>query len=338
MIRNKMGIGILFLVILVGMALIPAVSAQKEDNYSVTAEEAFKHANMRMMTLIATESYSEKWEGASIDPEPLELYDINGQKLYYEFSVYNESTLISRIDIGANNTLGSALRLIKINPKPYNVVEVMEKSIETARTKYPTGKIVSTNMVVYDYPSVGAMTIVKDQTTGVEHRIFVDAYTLEEVQDKPATETELGVRSMYEQVSKNKIDENLKDWQKSEQFTKKLEQEVNNTGIDTSAPITEENIKKLSNKLNTSSKVVSSPCNSTVMPTTTEYIGVEETNLSVSKEITAVELNNSKNDNSESDYGSSSDGNESSKNNSIPGFGLLGSLACLCGGWKFRKK
>jgi hypothetical protein len=268
--RIKITISILLLAMLVGMALIPAASAQEEDNYSVTAEEAFKHANTRMIALITTENDSEKWEGASIDPKPLELYDINGQKLYYEFSVYKENTLISRIDIGANKTLGSALRLIEINPKPYNMAEVMEKSIETAKKEYPTEEIVSTNMVVYDYPSVGAMTIVRDKATGVEHRIFVDAYTLEEVQDKPATENEPGVWSMYEHVSKDKIDENLKDWQKSEQFTKTLEQEVNNIGIDIGASITEENIKKLSNKINASSKVISSPYNSTVMQTTTD--------------------------------------------------------------------
>ncbi|HOW14038.1 hypothetical protein [Methanosarcina sp.] len=210
--RNKITISILLLVMLVGMVLIPAVNAEEEDKYSVTSEEAFKHANTRMMVLIATENDSEKWEGASIDPEPSELYDINGQKLYYEFSVYKENTLISRIDIGANKTLGSALRLIEINPEPYNMAETMEKSIEIAKTKYPTGEIVSTNMVVYDYPSVGAMTLVKDKTTGVEHRIFIDTYTLEEIQDKPATESELGVWSMYEHVSKDEINENIKDW------------------------------------------------------------------------------------------------------------------------------
>lgn len=327
----------LFLAMLVGMLLIPAVSAQQENNYSVSAEEAFRHANIRMITLVAAENDAEKWGGASIDPTPLELYDINGQKLYYEFSVYNENTLISRIYIGANKTLGGALRLIEINPKPYNVAEVMEKSIEIAKKKYPAGKIVSTNLVVYDYPSEGAMTIVKDKTTGVEHRIFVDAHTLEEVQDKPATYTEHGVWSMYEKISKDKIDENVKDWQKSEQFTKKLEQEVNNIGIDISAPITEANIKKLSHKLNTSSKVISSPYNSTVMPTTTEDTEVEETNFSLSEEKNAVELNNS-NNNSESDDGSSSNENKSSEINSTPGFGLSGSLICLYGGWKLRKK
>ncbi|WP_440946861.1 hypothetical protein ACSAZL_00775 [Methanosarcina sp. T3] len=45
MIKNKITISILLLAMLVGMALTPAVSAQEEKNYSVTAEEAFKHAN-----------------------------------------------------------------------------------------------------------------------------------------------------------------------------------------------------------------------------------------------------------------------------------------------------
>ncbi|KKG14222.1 hypothetical protein EO98_09640 [Methanosarcina sp. 2.H.T.1A.6] len=69
---------------------------------------------------------------------------------------------------------------------------------------------------------------------------------------------------------------------------------------------------------------------------------IEETNLSSSEDKSAVELNNSNNNtdtnNSESDNGSSSGENESSKNNATPGFGLLGSLACLYGGWKLRKK
>ena len=69
----------------------------------------------------------------------------------------------------------------------------------------------------------------------------------------------------------------------------------------------------------------------------TEDIGVKETNLP-SEEINTVELNNSKKNDSESDNGSSSNENESSKNNSTPGFGLLGSLTCLYGGWKLRKK
>jgi hypothetical protein len=76
--------------LLVGMVLIPAAGAQKEDNYSVTTEKAFEHANAQMLHFIATNTDGfENWTEASIDSKPLELYDINGQKLYYQFSVYN---------------------------------------------------------------------------------------------------------------------------------------------------------------------------------------------------------------------------------------------------------
>ena len=64
----------------------------------------------------------------------------------------------------------------------------------------------------------------------------------------------------------------------------------------------------------------------------------EAETLPVSEEKNSVELNNSKKNNSESDNDSSSDGNESNKNNSIPGFGLLGSLSCLSGGCRLKKR
>jgi len=64
---------------------------------------------------------------------------------------------------------------------------------------------------------------------------------------------------------------------------------------------------------------------------------VKETNSSAKYENT-IELNNSNNNNSESENGSSLIEKESSKSNSVPSFGLLGSLICLYGGWKLRKK
>ena len=66
-------------------------------------------------------------------------------------------------------------------------------------------------------------------------------------------------------------------------------------------------------------------------------------NNSISGDKNIIEFNNSNNNDSKSLYKNSSNlisssENESSKNNSTPGLGLLGGLACLCGGWKFGKK
>lgn len=246
MIFNKSGTGILILAMLVGMALVPAVNGQIENNYSVSVDKAFEHANARMISFIASDPDFEEWKGASIDPKPLELYDINGKKLFYQFSVYKNNEMVGRIKVCADKTLGQSVQSLESNPKPFNATETMKKSIEIAKNEYPDGKIKSTIMTVYSYPSIGAMTIVKDRTTGEEYRIFVDAYTLEEVQDKPATETELGVWSMYDQILKNGKDNNLKKWQESDQFTKFIEQEATDREINISVPIIEEKMTKLS--------------------------------------------------------------------------------------------
>ncbi|KKH91946.1 hypothetical protein EO95_02670, partial [Methanosarcina sp. 1.H.T.1A.1] len=246
--RNKIGVSILVLAtLLVGMVLIPAVSAQEEKDYFVTAEEAFKHANANMISFIAADAPGfENWTGAFIDPNPLEFYDINSKKLFYQFSVYKENILIGRIDVCADKTLGASVNNIEFDPEPFKAAEAMERSIEITKSEYPDGKIKSTNMVVYSYPKIGAMTVVKDKTTGDEYRIFVDGYTLEGVEDKPATETEPGVWSMYDHLLKNGKDNNLKEWEKSDQLTNSIEQAATNKGVNINASVTEENMSKLS--------------------------------------------------------------------------------------------
>jgi hypothetical protein len=254
------------------MALIPAVSAQEEKDYSVTAEEAFKHANAHMISFIATNTSGfENWTGASIDSKPLELYDPTGQKLYYQFSVLKNKTLIGIIDIAADKRLGQTVQLVLFEPKPFDATTAMNKSREIAKNEYPEGEIKSTQMVVYDYPIVGAMTIVKDKTTGVEHRIFVDAYTLEKVEDKPATETEPGIWSIYEQRLKNGIDNNLRHWQKSDELAKSIEQAAVNKGVSINAAVTEENIKKLSADITKSRTDVEVDLGATVYAQITSY-------------------------------------------------------------------
>ncbi|AKB45267.1 hypothetical protein [Methanosarcina vacuolata] len=239
MIRNKIGTRVLLLaVFLAAVALVPAVNAQNENDYSVTEEVAFEHANAQIIDFIANDAEFEEWKGAAIDPKPLELYDPNGQKLYHQFSVYKNNSLIGRVDVGANKTLGQSIQVIEQTPVLYNITEAVNKSIETARNEYPDGEIKSTEVVVYCYPSIGAMTVIKDKASGDEHRIFVDAYTLEVIPDRHATETEPGIWSIFDRRLQNGVEENLKSWQASDQLTKSIEQEAASKGICISVPVT----------------------------------------------------------------------------------------------------
>ncbi|MDQ1252308.1 MAG: hypothetical protein QG646_1429 [Euryarchaeota archaeon] len=71
MIRNKIGTkGLLLAMLLLAVALVPAVNAQNENNYSVTEEVAFEHANAQIINFIADGGEFEGWKGASVDPTP----------------------------------------------------------------------------------------------------------------------------------------------------------------------------------------------------------------------------------------------------------------------------
>lgn len=239
MIRKKIGTkGLLLAVLLLAGALVPAVNSQNESDYSVTEEVAFEHANAQIINFISNGGEFEEWKGASVDPTPLELYDPNGQKLYYQFSVYKNNSFIGRVNVGANKTLGQSIQLIELTPALYNTTKAVEKSIETARKEYPDGEIKSTELVVYSYPSLGAMTVIKDRASGDEHRIFVDAYTLEVIPDRPATETESGIWSIFDRRLQNGVEGNLKSWQASDQLATSVEQEVAGKGICISVPVT----------------------------------------------------------------------------------------------------
>lgn len=250
-------------------AIVPAMGAQPDstgdnnpanfnkDKHNVTAKKAYEHANAHMISFLAANTPGlESWRGASVNPEPVVLYDINGKKLYYEFSVENETEMVGRMKVSANKVLGHSVKTFEIGPRLWNADAAMQKSIDVANEEYPDGKIKSTKMVVYDYPRIGAMTVVHDKTTGEKHRIFVDAYTLDVIPDKAPTETEEGVWSRYEQISKDKKSKNIARWKDSDDLAMSVEGEAASMDIDIQKPITKENLKKLeASPVNTMSMV-----------------------------------------------------------------------------------
>lgn len=75
------------------------------------------------------------------------------------------------------------------------------------------------------------------------------------------------------------------------------------------------------------------------VPTALKPVVKETANLSASNEKNAVELRNSSETEKEiSSKVNNSSRSELNKNKSAPGFGLLGSLSCVYGGWRLRKR
>jgi len=223
--KNKIiqiGAVLLALLILLPVVAFGAqVDTGEEDKNNVLASKAFKQAS-RYMDLVVRIGLSglEDWQGATINPEPVVLYDINGEKLFYEFSVEKDTEMVGTMKVSANKVLGSPVHTFEIGPRLWKPEEAIQKSIKVANNDYPSGKIKSAKLVVYSYPKVGVMTVVQDKNTGETHRIFVDATTNEIIPDKAPTETERGVISIYNQLSKEKKVKNVAKWKDSDKVNK----------------------------------------------------------------------------------------------------------------------
>jgi hypothetical protein len=212
------------MVVFLIFAIVPAMGAESDDKYDVSIVNAFEHADAHVAYFSVTDALEfEDWKDAYIDPQPVEFYDINGKKLYYLFSVYDNKQLIGRIEVNANKTLGYSVQAFEFDPTPFDQNKAMDQSIKIANDNYPSGEIQSTQMVVYSYPKFGAMTLVSDKTTGDKHRVIVDAYSLELIPDKELTEEEPGIWSVYDNISEEEAGGNVAKWEEGAEIAQAME-------------------------------------------------------------------------------------------------------------------
>jgi hypothetical protein len=91
-------------------------------------------------------------------------------------------------------------------------------------------------MVVYSYPEFGAMSLVMDKTTGDEHRVIVDSYSLELIPDKNPTEKEPSIWSVYDSISEEEAEENVDKWEMSAEIVQATEKPYSSMQKNSKAP------------------------------------------------------------------------------------------------------
>jgi len=153
----------------------------QEDPF-VPLDVAFRHAAVAMVETVVTgvpsltggEGVLEEWQAAMIG-EPLTLFDINAEPLFYSFPVMKEGSLVGRIWVSASKLVGSSVPVKKIGSPPWwNVEEASARLEELAAEQYPDWNIRAFHPVVYAYPKIGAMAIVQNPRTGEEARLVID--------------------------------------------------------------------------------------------------------------------------------------------------------------------
>jgi len=92
------------------------------------------------------------------EAEPLTLYDLNGQPLFYDFSIQRpDGTPVGVVRSSARGTEFPMLDAIMIGKQFFESAAARKAATEKVLTDYPHGVIKKTSFVCYGYPRVGIL-------------------------------------------------------------------------------------------------------------------------------------------------------------------------------------
>jgi hypothetical protein len=172
----------------------------KEPRSPVGKERAMQHALLTIrrawageMQVAATEAGRtldfEGWGGFELDPEPLDILDLNGEVLFHEFGIMNGAGMVGSVKASASKFLGSAVPAIELGPRKWDPGEAIEGAKKKAKEKFPAAKISGTELVCYSYPKIGVRIDIEDP--GIETQsILFDVSDLSMVERFGADEEE----------------------------------------------------------------------------------------------------------------------------------------------------
>ncbi|OPY38307.1 MAG: hypothetical protein A4E35_00730 [Methanoregula sp. PtaU1.Bin051] len=253
-------IGIVLLALLLaGMAMVPCVSAaenvaigvqkdssaptntfiSKDDiitNY-IPIEKAREYAidAFTECIFIKTLGDSVDWSEANLNPDPIVIYDLNGEQLFYQFWVEKDGIRIGKIRIAASKVLGSPIKLIgTASPEEFDQRNLDAKVNKILAADFKGYEIASVKTVCYDNPSIGLLAELHNSQTHDVKRIIVDA-GFNDYLTVPQNERQLSesavMGSYYNSIPRSQIQQNIAIWEKENARIQKILDQANSLGI-----------------------------------------------------------------------------------------------------------
>jgi hypothetical protein len=213
---KKIGL-ILLALLLAGMAMVPCVSAAGtqikvvnqdliESNF-IPVETAQEQATITMLSMIQSGALDENWAGAKINPAYQDLFDVNGERLFYQFSVEKNGKKVGEIYAAASKVLGGPVITIGSINEPGNAENLQTYSRKAVKEKFSGYQIISEKNVCFDYPFTGSMITGKNPLTGEEKSVIIDS------RDGSEKNPETQVSSFYNQIPAEEMKKRVAIWE-----------------------------------------------------------------------------------------------------------------------------
>lgn len=177
---------ILLLALLVAaMVMVPCVSATGsqtdlaqsnliEKNY-ISADEARLSSTAVMKNFIDSGSLNGDWNDAIISASPVIIYDVNGKRLFYLFSVEKGGKKIGEIQAAASRVLGGSVMTIGSTSYLDYLDHASRKADSFTEQVGMKSSFTDRKFVSYNYPKLGFQVTTSDPNTGKSQDLIFDA-------------------------------------------------------------------------------------------------------------------------------------------------------------------
>ena len=230
-------LSLLLVIALVGAIFVPAVSADEKlnttsketvikENY-ISIDTAYEHANLAIQDFVERGLLDLSWSSAEINYNPLEIYDINGEKLFYLFFVEKNGENIGTIKIASSKVLGGSVLTVGSESSYIEKDDLKLKAKQFIKLNYENAKLLSMHAVCYSYPKIGLMmTFVNHE--GYKNQIILDAYDYSQV-------SESDILSFYETIPELDFSSRISEWEDQQKHLS----EIKEKGSSIKATVTE---------------------------------------------------------------------------------------------------
>jgi hypothetical protein len=132
------------------------VTRRREPRALVDQSRAFDHALMTARrSWVGGADGIRDWGSANFDPEPLVIYDLNGEPLFYEFSVRQKRRQVGRIKAAASRLVGSGVVTLEQGARRWDPDTAIKVALKRVKKDYPDREVAGQDFVCYCYPKIG---------------------------------------------------------------------------------------------------------------------------------------------------------------------------------------
>lgn len=144
------------------------------------------------------------WLKAGVQKEPLQIFDINGNILFFDLAIKKGTEILGYVRAGADKVLGMPRIAYEIGPRYWDFDSAAKKLTSRVRKEYPTWKILGTKLVCYSYPKLGVMFEGVNEK-GQASRLIFDVADFSLIPEKPPRVEVEGAYawSFYESLSED---------------------------------------------------------------------------------------------------------------------------------------